>query len=417
MDLSGTGPGPGPAMGGPDLEGQGNNLALVVHDLLDGSKLFIFDWKTGHKRLQHQATEGAYEYSGSVPVFVSPELLLVPNLILSCFEVWHLLPSHPNPNPPVQILSLQLPAVSVNYSIIGINCHGEPSPFLHSMSYFPPRPFFPSAENSIIIVKLLFQSLPGFRKAYKLIMHRRALLDMIQKWTSPSLLKQQEGLPTWLTTEVTVHQVADPNDGSVRLGTQSKLVSTMPHPGSRDSPTLAISQISPTSPTSHSSSGSAPSTSRYNNLRVKWADWGPPTSRWFQVNKSHRGWINQSTGQRFAFLGPNPRDKTKCIVRVADFNLHNVKRNADAMMAQRRGEGEDNGGNDNNGEGKKEEELEKLDHEGVFSEEVCMGLKCVVYHAPGEYDFDIVLMDEERLLGFKIHPEGRVESIKVLYFG
>ncbi|KAM6496270.1 hypothetical protein JOM56_008976 [Amanita muscaria] len=92
----------------------GDNLALLVHDQ-DGSKLFIFDWKTGHQRLQHKATENAYD--DSVPVFVSPELLLVPNRILSRFEVWHLSPSHRNPNPPAQILSLQLPTFSVNYSI------------------------------------------------------------------------------------------------------------------------------------------------------------------------------------------------------------------------------------------------------------------------------------------------------------
>ncbi|KIL54740.1 hypothetical protein M378DRAFT_174101 [Amanita muscaria Koide BX008] len=89
------------------------------------------------------------------------------------------------------------------------------------------------------------------------------------------------------------------------------------------------------------------------------------------------------------------------------------------MTAQLREKDKDNGGNDNNGEGKKEEEeeMEILDHEGVFSEEVYMGLKCVVYHAPGEYDFDGVLMDEERLVGLKLDGENRVESFKVLYIG
>ncbi|KAM6500889.1 hypothetical protein JOM56_003903 [Amanita muscaria] len=299
----------------------GDNLVLVVYDE-DGSKLFIFDWKTGHKRLQHKSIEDAYD--GSYPVFVSPELLLVPNRILSHFEVWHLFPSHLDSDPPVQVLSLQIPAISVNYSIIDIRCHGEPSPFRHSMLYFPPRPFFHSSENSIIIVNLFLQSLPGFRETtYKLIMHRHRLLDMIQKWTSPSLLEQQE-------------------------------------------------------------------------------DWGPPISRWL-LGKETRTWINQSTGQRCVFLDHNPRDKTKYLVAVADFNLPNIRRNAE--MAQLRGEGEDHGGNGNNGEGKKEEkddELEILNHEGVFSEEVYMGLKCVVYHALGEYDFHGVVMDEERLLGLKV---------------
>ncbi|KAM6497468.1 hypothetical protein JOM56_007941 [Amanita muscaria] len=299
----------------------GDNLALVLHDQ-DGSKLFIFDWKTGHKRLQHQATENAYE--SSVPVFVSPGLLLVPNRILSHLEVWDLFPSHPNP--PVQILSLQLPTVSVNYSIIHIRCHGEFTPFLHSMPYFPPRPFFLSPENSIIVVNLLLESFLGPRSTYKLIMHRNTLLDMIQKWTSPSLLEQQ---------------------------------------------------------------------ARYDIRQVQWTDWGPLISRWLQVNGTHGWWINHSTGQKCVFLEPNPHHKTKYMVCVADFNLHNVRRNAETM-AQLRGREE----------GKKEENEEELEimdhHQDVFLEEVYMGLKCVVHHAPGEYDFDVVLMDEERLLGLKV---------------
>ncbi|KIL62096.1 hypothetical protein M378DRAFT_805081 [Amanita muscaria Koide BX008] len=402
----------------------GDNLAFVVHDELEEcSKLFIFDWRTGHKRLQHKATDDTYDCSGLV--FVSPELLLVPNSVLSHFEVWHLFPSHPNPKPPVQILSLKIPAISNNCDIVRIDFHGEPSPFLHSIPYFPPRPFFPSSENSIITANLSFDSMSfsGFRESeYKLIMHRRALLDMIQKWISPSLLEQQEGLPTWLTNDVTVHTVADPDDGSVRLGALSVSVSRAPHPGS--SPTLATSATSPKlhisadSSSSSIPSGSASPISRHDILQVQWVDWGPPISRWFQVNGTP--WIHQSTGQRYVFLDPDPRDESKFMIGVADFNLHNVRRNAETMAQLKGEQGENNGGGGNNDEGKKEEneeEMEKLDHQGEFSEEVYMGLKCVVNHAPGEYDFNAVLMDEERLLGLKIDSEDRVESIKVLYFG
>jgi hypothetical protein len=74
-----------------------------------------------------------------------------------------------------------------------------------------------------------------------------------------------------------------------------------------------------------------------------------------------------------------------------DFNPHNLWKHAE-MMTQLRGEGEDNVIN----------EMGQLDHKGVFSEEVHMGLKCVVYRAPDEYDFDLVLMDEQRLLGLKV---------------
>ncbi|KAM6489618.1 hypothetical protein JOM56_014940 [Amanita muscaria] len=276
------------------------------------------------------------------------------------------------------------------------------------MPYFPPRPFFPSSEDSIITIKLLLRSFlagPQFRWEYKLVMHRHALLDMIQKWTSPSLLEQQNGLSKWLTNGVTVHKVADPDDGSVRLGAQSELVSTMLCcPRTCDSPTLPTSPTTATSPTSHisadsisssTSAGSISSTSRYDILQVQWADWGPPISRWFHVNGNYTWLINQSAGQRCVFLDPNPRDESKWMIGVADFNLHNIRRKGN--------KGEDTNGSDsgNNGEEKKEEESEILDHQGVFSEEVYMGLKCVIYHAPGEHDFDAVMMDEERLLGLK----------------
>ncbi|KIL65000.1 hypothetical protein M378DRAFT_556245 [Amanita muscaria Koide BX008] len=405
----------------------GDHLALVVHDQ-DDSKLFIFDWKTGHKRLQHRATESAY--NGSYPVFVSPELLLVPDCILSCFEVWHILP---NPNPPIQILSLQIPSISDKYSIVDIYCFGEPSPFLNSMPYFPPRPFFPSSENSIITVDLRFTGSESHHlgNTYKLIMHRRALLDMIHnKWTSPSLLEQEEGLSTWLTNDLTVDKVADPDDGLVRLAAQSKLVSTVPYPGSspltRDSSTLATSptsHISADSSYSSFSSGSASSTSQYNILQVQWADWGPPISRWFQLIDPYISWFPKSYGQRCVFLDPKSHDRRNLnfMVGVADFNLHNVRKNAEMMAQLRRRGGEENtGGNGNNGEGKKEEkeeELEILDHQGEFSEEVYMGLKCVVYHAPGEYQFSAVMMDEERLLGLKYDPENGTYSIKAFYIG
>ncbi|KAM6496831.1 hypothetical protein JOM56_007304 [Amanita muscaria] len=328
----------------------GDHLALVIHDE-DGSKLFIFDWKTGHKRL---------------------------------FEVWHI-PSHPNPNPPVQILSLQIP-VSEPYFITNIGCHGELSPFLHSMPYSPSRPFFPSWENSIIIINFHFysESLPEpvRNRVYKLIMHRRALLDTIHKWTSPSLLEQEEGLSTWFTNELTVHNVADSDDGVVKLTAQSELVST-------DQSRL---HLDITSSNSDGQIGVPPF--------LDGSNYTP-----YGMAKHVR--IDQFNSQRCVFVNPNPRDERKCIVYVADFNLHNVRKNAE-MMAQLRGrEGEVNGGNSNNGEGKKEEseeELEILDHEGVFSGEVYMGLKCVVYQAP-------MMMDDERLFVCKVESEQDLQDL------
>ncbi|KIL58182.1 hypothetical protein M378DRAFT_86879, partial [Amanita muscaria Koide BX008] len=308
----------------------GDNLALIIHSR-DGAfsdKLIIIDWKTGHKLLQHEATENPY----SSLVFVSPELLLVPNSVLFHFEIWHLPSQQFNSQSPIQILSLQIPALSPEYSFFhsgNFGCNGEPNPFLRSMPYLPPQSFFSSPENSIIMVTLRMESNshPDRFASYNLIMHRHALLDTIQTWAawaSPSLLGQ------YLTNE-----------------------------------------------------------------------WGPPISRWFQVSETHARWTGHSNGQRCAFLEPTPLDGEKSMVSVVNFNSYNFAKNA-AMMARLQ-TGENNGSNGNKGKEEGEEgEFEILDHKGVFSEEVYMGLKCAVYRTPDEYDFDLVLMDEERLLGVKV---------------
>ncbi|KIL55617.1 hypothetical protein M378DRAFT_17777 [Amanita muscaria Koide BX008] len=394
----------------------GDNVALVVHSGGNTSlhQLFIFDWKSGHKRLQHETAKKGY----STPVFVSPELLFVPNLALSSFEVWHLPPSDPNATPPVQILSLQLPAVSEPFSISELSCDGGPSPFIHSIPDILPRPFFPSPENSVIIANLRVGAFRSLRSAhyYTLIISRRALLDTIQKLASPSLLEHLD-LPERLMNEVTVHKFSDLDDGLVRLVAQSRLVSTKAHrkssPQTSGSGTFATSQTSPASPISAASgsisSGSftTSSTSQCSFLQVQWADWGPPISRWFRVAEG-RGIISTSTsaGQRCALLLPRAPDRglRRSIVSVVDFNPHNFRGSSN--------------GNDKEGMTEEEEaELEIFDHGDRFSEEVYMGLKCVVYNAPDEYDFDAVLVDEERLLGVKHDQHYNPQSVKVLYFG
>jgi hypothetical protein len=90
------------------------------------------------------------------------------------------------------------------------------------------------------------------------------------------------------------------------------------------------------------------------------------------------------------------------MISVAHFDPYNFRRNV-GRMARVSGEDVDDGDNFDNEVGKtKEEEWEKLSHEGVFSEDVYMGLKCAIYHAPDEYEGIQLLMDEERLVGLKV---------------
>jgi hypothetical protein len=76
-----------------------------------------------------------------------------------------------------------------------------------------------------------------------------------------------------------------------------------------------------------------------------------------------------------------PDTQGKTLITLADFNPVNLKRHRRKSCFSGRDE---------------------LDHGGVFLEGVDMGLKGSIYMAPGEYTFDGLLMDEERLLGLKV---------------
>ncbi|KAF8673473.1 hypothetical protein AX14_005391 [Amanita brunnescens Koide BX004] len=58
-----------------------------------------------------------------------------------------------------------------------------------------------------------------------------------------------------------------------------------------------------------------------------------------------------------------------------------------------------------------------LSHGNTFAEDIEMGLGCIVYTAPEVYDFDGLLVEEERLVGVKTNPFWRIQKILVLYFG
>ncbi|KAF8335199.1 hypothetical protein F5887DRAFT_892119, partial [Amanita rubescens] len=151
------------------LDISGDHVALVT-----GNILFIFDWKTGHKRLQHQATERAY----TSLVFISPEILVVPNLTHAQFEVWKI---HRDASiTPYLFLNLRLPTLDREWSIFHVRCHSRPSPYLHDIPHAPPRSFYPSVRNAIIVSNVTFCNKDGRGRTVTLAMHRQSLLDAIK---------------------------------------------------------------------------------------------------------------------------------------------------------------------------------------------------------------------------------------------
>ncbi len=82
----------------------------------------------------------------------------------------------------------------------------------------------------------------------------------------------------------------------------------------------------------------------------------------------------------------------KSRIRIIDFNPYNIHL---ACMDVKRGQ-------DLTGEMVIERKGDHLGRGHAFAEDIEMGLGCTIYTAPELYDFDGLLMEEERLLGLKV---------------
>ncbi|KAF8329211.1 hypothetical protein F5887DRAFT_1111444 [Amanita rubescens] len=307
------------------LEIVGNNVALATR-----TRLFIFDWKTGRKKLQYETLNYAY----SSLVFISPEILFVPNDAEAHLEVWKI-PKEVD-RVPYQSLHLRLPSLSEGQIILGITCCSAPNPYIHDMPYAPSRPFHTSADNAIIVISPRFS--PSGR-IFALFIHRRSLLDIIEKFS----------------------HVNTPSTQAPASGTPRDVVS------------------------------------------IPWSEWGPPISRWLDTDETPPAGAVAPAGLRWAFI-----DSSFGVtdMRIYDFNPHNIYWRAQEYLQSR------------HIIARKGDNFAHCD--GVFAEDVEMGLGCTVYMLPQWYDFHGVLMDEERLLCYNLSSwssDGYVKEITVLYFG
>ncbi|KAJ7805767.1 hypothetical protein B0H14DRAFT_3484731 [Mycena olivaceomarginata] len=103
--------------------------------------VYLFEWKTGKLKWKNTAESGTY-YGG---VFLSPEVIMLPNTIAARLELWSTAPEQKAP-----ILMLHLPRLVPGRSIRTITARGEPNP---QGTYRKPRrmPFHSSVEDSIVL--------------------------------------------------------------------------------------------------------------------------------------------------------------------------------------------------------------------------------------------------------------------------
>jgi hypothetical protein len=126
---------------------------------------------------------------------------------------------------------------------------------------------------------------------------------------------------------------------------------------------------------------------------IPWANWGPPVSRWLRTERVPTRWITTSTGQRYVQIDNGAWNQPAPIV-IYDFNpLHSCRR-ANSRRERLCGRGEEDG---------EDGDLGWYGGDlGPFDEEVYSELPYGLVASERLFNYDSVLMDEERIIGMHV---------------
>lgn len=135
---------------------------------------------------------------------------------------------------------------------------------------------------------------------------------------------------------------------------------------------------------------------------IPWPVWGPSKSRWFAPSGLANRWITTTCGQRHAIIGLGGEraegEPESAPITVLDFNQRALRR----YMAQReRGEPEQDG----NGVDEVNVEVVEGPTElgtALFAERIVSGLPYLRVTTRKSYEYESVLLDEERIIGLKV---------------
>ena len=138
-------------------------------------------------------------------------------------------------------------------------------------------------------------------------------------------------------------------------------------------------------------------------VEVPWSVWGPPATRLFVGNRvASPNYIETTAGQRAVML--EGRILTPIILR--DFNPYAVRAAralASASRQSQQGNWSTQLPNGNRMTLKVEDSV--LTAGSIFKEDVWSSLPYVEIVTRGEYQYDVVMMDDERILGFQVRFE------------
>ncbi|KAJ6610510.1 hypothetical protein B0H10DRAFT_1913390 [Mycena sp. CBHHK59/15] len=133
--------------------------------------VYVYEWRTGKIKMHIEAKNSTY----FAAVFLSTDMLLLPNANTAMLELWPIASEQTAP-----ALCLRLPRLNPTAHFLYITARSEPNPALPHRPKRARAPFHPSAEDAIIVFHLMLRVHVGRPPAvYLLFTHRRALLALL----------------------------------------------------------------------------------------------------------------------------------------------------------------------------------------------------------------------------------------------
>jgi len=333
------------------LLGHCNVLIEIVGDFLallitfpwarseDEDMFFLVRWKKGETHCLRSSEWGAYAYFS----FLSQDTLVIPNLIQNSIEVVRIVIESDDIPRLVTLCVLNLPPLTRAASIVRLGCRAEPNPTGSSSLAIPPpssRPFRDKAEDAIILFNMLIED--------------------VQLHPGQFLFPQTRPFTFIVHRRALIEHI----------------------PAVHRACALFCSAPEPESEPAH----------------VPWAAWGVSATRWFEGDPASMRWITTTAGQRA--ISMEETIPTPIIVR--DFNPHAVRSvcaRAPASGQPRQCNWSEELSNGNRMTLKVEDSV--LPAGSVFKEDVRSSLPYVETATRAEYNYEGVLIDEERILGLK----------------
>jgi len=268
-----------------------------------------------------------------------------------------------SPLPMTIVQSLSLPRLSFGASMHAISCRAEPNPMGYSASTV--RSSYGSGDGNGLLPT---HSRPFHSSASDAIVLFNIYIQQ-QFLSTFSLIIHRKSLLAYLPP------LQDPNSSSSTNESRGLF-------------TLYEGQVQ-----GESSSGPEDGDNCRQVLEpIPWAEWGPPVSRWIRAQDHSTRWITTSTGQRLVLIDDPSWEVERPIV-VFDFN---PRHRCPDSNTQR--------------------ELLCVNGDGPFEEKVYSELPFGYTISDEHYDYDAVLMDEERVIGMRVRNSDSCMSMGLLKF-